>query len=598
MKKVLALTLAVMMLASVLAGCSTTLVYDENTKTYDKGAIIDMYLTTEVYNFDPQLSTTDDAMLKIMDLLYDGLTSIDEKGKWQNSLMKDYVIDVDDGEEFIVLVNLNDTRWSDGRTVQASDFVYSWKRILDPDATSEAASLLYDIKNAYAIKTGDATIDDLGVAAVDTYTLQIEFEQKVDIDQFFENCSAIALVPLREDIISRYGTDIWAQKATTIVTNGPFTLREAIYTNSLTLERSSYYYLDQEKEEMLDKYVIPYRLITKYSTGNAEAQLQALNSGSIFYDGEIPMSARAQYKDSAVITDMMATHTYVFNCNNSLFAKPEVRRALSMALDREAIANIVTFAKAASGYIPYKVFDSVSGTSFREVGGNVISTSADEAGAKSLLSGAGVNGGSFTLTVRNNEVDVAIADYVAGVWKNLGFNVTVNAVDASKNPADEDGVLYLDNFQQKYDSGDFDVIAIDMTMLAPDAFSALSQFTVAYSGNGVDMYSENYDLYGHISGYSNADYDALIESAFAEKDRAARATILHQAEAKLMEDMPVIPLVFLQDAYISGDMLSGIKTTYYGTRDLNRVELKDYMTYKAATDTVADSTNAEETAAE
>lgn len=593
MKKVLSLILAMMMIMSVAAGC-TTLEKDPSDpegKKYDKGAIIDMYLTTEIFNFDPQVSLTDDAQLKIFRLIYEGLTTIDENGKWKKTGMKNYKIDVDDGEEFTILVTLNSNRWSDGRTVQASDYVYAWKRLLDPDSTSEASSLLFDIKNARAVKTGDATIDDLGIAAVDTYVLQIEFEQKIDLDQFFENCSSTALVPLREDVITRYGDDVWAQKATSIVTNGSFCPKDITYGNTLRLERSSYYYLDQEKDEPLDKYVIPYRLLTKYSEGSAEAQLSSLLDGNIFYDGEIPLSQRAAYKDSAVITDMMTTHTYVFNTNNSLFSKPEVRRALSMAIDRNQIVSLITYAKPAGGYIPYKVFDTTSGTSFREVGGDIISSSADVAGAKSLLSSAGVTSGSFTIKVRNNEVDIAIADYVAGVWGDLGFNVTVEAVKSTANPADS--TIYIDNFQKAYDEGDFDVIAIDMSMLSADAFGALSQFAVTFSGNGVDMDSENYELYGHITGYNNPDYDALIETAFAEKDRTARAAILHQAEAKLIEDMPIIPVVFMQDAYLYTDVLSGISSDYYGTREFKNTKLKDYMEYKARTDTSTDTTAAQ-----
>lgn len=584
MKKMLSLILAMIMVVSVVTGC-TTLAKDEETGNYDKGAIIDMYLTTEVYDFDPQRSITDDAMLKIYSLIYEGLTKLDENGKWQKALMKSYKVDVDKDGEFTILVTLNNTRWSDGRTVQAADFVYSWKRLLDPDAPNESSSLLYDIKNARAIKTGDATVDDLGIAAVDTYVLQIEFEQKIDLDLFFENCSSVALVPLREDVITRYkdanNDEIWAQKSTSIVTNGPFCPKEIVYGNTLRLERSSYYYIKADSEEPLDKYVIPYRLLTSYSTGNAEAQLNALNSGNLFYDGELPLASRAQYASSAVVNDMMATHTYVFNTKNELFTKPEVRRALSMAIDRSQVVSLITFAKPATGYIPYKVFDTTSGTSFRTTGGDILSTSGDVSGAKSLLSQAGVSGGSFTLTVRNNEVDKAIADYVAGVWGELGFTVSVETVKATANSSDS--TLYVDNFQKLYDSGEFDVIGIDMMMLSPDAFSALSQFAVSYSGNGVDMDSDNYELYGHISGYANDDYNALIDSAYAEKDRAARATILHQAETKLLEDMPIIPIVFLQDAYVYTDALSGIETTYYGTRNFNDTQLKDYMTYKART---------------
>ena len=124
MKKVIALILAVTMLAATAVGC-TTLEKDATGEDYDKGAIIDMYLTTEIYNFDPQLSVTDDAMLKIFSLCYEGLTRIDEDGKWEPALMKKYKIDQDDEEAFRILVELNNTRWSDGRTVQAADIVYS-----------------------------------------------------------------------------------------------------------------------------------------------------------------------------------------------------------------------------------------------------------------------------------------------------------------------------------------------------------------------------------------------------------------------------------------------------------------------------------------
>lgn len=157
-----------LMVVSVVAGC-TTLEKDPSDpegKKYDKGAIIDMYLTTEIYNFDPQLSITDDAQLKIFRLIYEGLTTIDENGKWQSTGMKSYKIDKNTDEEFTILVTLNSNKWSDGRTVQASDYVYAWKRLLDPDSTSEASSLLFDIKNARDVKMGDATIDDLGIAAV------------------------------------------------------------------------------------------------------------------------------------------------------------------------------------------------------------------------------------------------------------------------------------------------------------------------------------------------------------------------------------------------------------------------------------------------
>lgn len=578
MKRVLSLILCAVMLLGTLAGC-TTLAKD------DKGMVIDVYLSTEMVDFDPALHYNDNAMVKVFDLIYEGLTNLDENGKWEKALMDDYELLGNDEDGWYMLIYLKYTRWTDGRSVQAADFMYAWKRILDPEFRSEAAAMLFDIKNARAVKMGDATVDDVGVAAVDTYTLQVEFEKKPDVDKFFTIMASAAFVPLREDVVTR--DEDWARQASSIMTNGPFALKELTLGEIMRLERNTYYFLSGDENQALDKYVIPYRLITNYSYGDAAAQLAKFEAGELFYLDEIPLSARAQYKDSAVISDEMATHTYYFNTNNELFADARVRRALSMAIDRNEIVNIVTYAKAATGLVPYNVFETGKGTSFREVGGDVISASADVAGAQALLKEAGVTSGAFTLTIRPNEVDRAIAEYVKGVWGSLGFTVTVEEPEAARvsNP---DIVAYYDTFTEKYQSGDFDVIAIDLQMLVPDAFAALAPFAVSFSGNGVDMASDTYDLYGHVTGYASEEYNALIESAYTAEDDAARAATLHEAEALLLNDMPVIPLVFLQDAYLVHKDLSGYESSYYATRVFNRMKLKNYTDYLPVEETSAE----------
>ncbi|MBQ2468488.1 MAG: hypothetical protein II503_02280, partial [Clostridia bacterium] len=165
MKKIISLLLAALMLAAILSGCTTLKKLEDGT--YDRGAVIEMYLSEEVYNFDPQIAVTDENMLKVMSLLFEGLTRLDSNGKWTKALMKDYEVRPNDRDGYSVLITLNKTKWTDARTVQAIDFVNSWKRILDPNNSCEAASLLYDLKNAREIKRSDAgvTVDDLGVSA-------------------------------------------------------------------------------------------------------------------------------------------------------------------------------------------------------------------------------------------------------------------------------------------------------------------------------------------------------------------------------------------------------------------------------------------------
>ncbi len=577
MKRLFSFVLAAIMVVCALASCSTL-------EKDDRGAIISMYLADEIYDYDPALAYTDAAAAKVLSLIYEGLTRLDEKGNWKKAMMDSYKEVEPDNEEdgYRIQINLRENKWSDGRTVQANDFVYAWKRILEPTTACEAASLLYDVKNAREIKMGDATVDDLGVYAVETYVLEIEFASKdVDLDAFFRNCASVALVPLREDKVS--ASEKWSKRSSSMVTNGPFVVRGITIGQEMRLERSAYYYRDTESNQALDKYVIPYRIVVNFGYGDKEKQLEHYEAGDIFYMGELPLSARADYEKEATIQDSAVTHTYFFNTENELFEKPEVRRALSMAIDRQALAELVVYADAATGLIPSTVFDANGKGTFREEGGNLIESTANISEAQSLLKQAGVTKGSFTITVRNTEVDLAIAEYAADVWKELGFTVKVEGLSPEKESSTEanQSDTYKDLFQEAYETGDFDIIAIDYQMLSSDAFSALAPFAAKFSGNGVDMESADYDVIPHVTGYNSEDYSTLIDDAYAAgSDSDAKTEKLHEAETMLMEDMPVMPLLFLKDAYIYNDkVLSGIKDTYWG-RDFKRMKMRDYIEYK------------------
>ena len=575
-KRAMSLVLAVVMIACTLASCST-LAED------DKGAIIDVYMTNEIYNYDPAFAFTDASGAKILSLIFEGLTRLDSDGNWEKALMKSYEISQDDDEAFKIQVTLNNTKWSDSRPVQANDLVYAWKRILDPEFKCEAASMLYDIKNAREVKMGDASIDDLGVFAIETYVLEIEFEQKIDLDAFFRTVASPALVPLREDIVDK--NENWAKKASTMVTNGPFDVKELVYGETMRLERSAYYYRDTDKNEALDKYVIPYRLITHYDIGTLDDQLDALLSGEIFYLGEIPLSAREEYEKYSNAEDIAATHTYYFNLKNEVLSDANVRKALSMAIDREEICNIVKYAKPATGFIPGVVFDANTKTYFRAVAdkdGALVSTTADLEGAKSLIRSAGAEGKSITISIRDDEVDYAVAEYVRDVWNQLGLNVKIRVLGYSFDA--EDSTVVVDDFYTAYANGEFDVIAVDTQMLTSSAYSALAPFASTFSGNGVDMESETYDVYGHVTGYSDSAYDEIFDNYSATSDESERCTLLHEAEKKLLDDAVVMPVYFEQDAFLFSDVLDNLDAQYFG-RNFNSMTMKDYMSYKESDET-------------
>ncbi len=593
MKRALSLILCAVMLLSALCGC-TTLEKDE-TGEYDKGAIIPMYLGTQMYNFDPAVAYLNDSNVKILSLLYAGLTDIDEDGKLQMTLIDSYeIIDGDRYGEYKMQITLKNTKWSDGTAVTAKDVVYAWKRILDVDFDSEAAALLYDIKNARAIKAGDMTIDDLGLTAPETLVVEVEFERSIDYEQFLRNLASPALVPLREDIVSK-STD-WAKKPSTMVTSGPFAVKAVTYGGVLRLERSNYYFLDSDKNEYADKYVIPYRIETDYSQ-SLSSQLSKFSGSYLFYLNELPLDQRKtykeQYSDSITVADLMSTHCYYFNLNNELFQDARVRQALSLVIDREYVANeIVVFAKAATGFIPCGVTNGKAGTSWRDSGEALIATTANVDAAKALLKEAGVSGGEIKINYYgDDEVSGAIASYVATVWGELGFNVKAVASKAVANS--EDSTIYTDVFNSLYDVSraenlSWDVLAIDYQALSEEAFSALAPFALEFSGNGINLSTESndYSFVGHMTGYNSEKYNEIIERAYKETDLTKRAEILREAEELLMEDMPVIPIVFNQNAYITNSkVVEGFKLDYYGTSIFDRVKMSDYMAWKPLFDT-------------
>lgn len=577
MKKLLSFILAVIVVCTSLVSCSTL-------EKDDKGAFVTMYLADEIYNFDPAVGFNDTATAQLVSLMYEGLTVLDGEGNWAKGMMDSYEYKkpVKEGDTYKLLINLRETKWSDGRTVQANDFVYAWKRIMEPTFHCEAASMLYDLKNAREIKMGDVTVDALGICAVETYVLELEFVRDINLDEFFKTCASVALVPLREDSVNN--NKDWAKRASSMLTNGPFDARKILYGQQINLERSAYYYRDTDSNQALDKYVIPYRLIIRYGLGDSAAQLNKFEEGGLFYIGQIALNARKDYANKAEVSDKAVASTLYFNTTNKLFADANVRKALSLAIDRQAIAEKLVFAKPATGFVPFNVNDANGKGDFRATAdkkGELIASAANVSEAKNLLSKAGVTGGSFQLSVRDNEVDVAIAEAVAEVWTSLGFRVNVNKITAklSETKVENQSVVYDDVFQEAYSAGDFDVILVDYNMLSPNAFSALAPFAVEFSGNGVDMLDENYAKFGHVTGYKNEKYDELIEKALAATDSEAELEALHEAEELLISDMPVAPVVFHQSAYVANDALTGIKDSYWG-RNFKSMKMKNYMEYK------------------
>ncbi len=578
MKKIIVLLLCVTAVLTVFSSCS------KNLEDEYIGSVIPIYLSTEIANFDPAYANLDDASSKVLSLIYEGLFRINAKGKVEKAQAKSVkVLDKPADDYYAIEIKLKNTSWSDGTQVLAADYIYAWKRILEPGFRGEAASMLFDIKNARAVNSGDVSIDDLGVSDVATDVIRIEFEGKTDYEKFYEYLASPMLVPLREIAVDKVAKD-WSSSSSIVVCNGPFCVRTYTPGKELVLERNRYYYRNEE-EDSVRKYVTPYRLVINFEK-DAAANLADWEAGSIVYNGEIPLDKRAQYKDTAEISDTMSVLSYVFNTTVAPFDDPNVRRALSLAIDRNEIVNILTFAKPAEGLIAEGVHNTGAkkGGSFRDGAEALLSASADVDAAKKLLESASPDTRDITITLRDNEADVAVAEYVKSVWEELGFTVTLKPLGFEKYTDEREYDLVSDLYLEAYEARDFQVISVDYQMLTTDAFPNLAQFAKAFAGGKMNLDIEDdddsYDLVPHISGYYSEAYDAKMEEAFAVKDDPAkRAALLHEAEAMLMEDMPIMPLVQLCQATLTTSDIEKISTGYFGTDIFNKAVLNNISKY-------------------
>ena len=629
MKKLIALLLCLIMILSVFAGCASSKndKKEKEEEEVDPGAYIRMYITEPIYNFDPAYAYGNEAALRIVSLLYDNLFVLGENGQAKKSLVKDY--DIDKKTNTLTLTLRTDTYWSDGSPISTNDVFFAWERILDSTKSFDAAALLYSVKNAKACKEGDVSIEDVGIEILNATQLKITLNEGASMDEFLINLTSYALAPLRKAIVGRAEKEIdWAKSPTSMVTSGPFRLRTISYEPAeagLTLERNSYYQRDFMNDDP-DKAVTPYRIIVDY-TMNGEQILAAYENGEIFFVGDLPLDIRStktleQWADMGEVKDVLSTHTYIFNHNavvryynasefaklskysdnlfsanliegtdgDKIFAKAEVRKALSLAIDRDAIANAVVFAEAAKGLVPNGVFETTAKKNlFADNRTTAIASTADVSAAKALLSGAGVDASKYMFAISvpaYDEVYLKIAEMVKAAWEELGFHVAICAIENIDNTdkavstnAPIQGVKD-DIFSESYKAGKFEVAPIDYTALSPAAFSVLAPFAKGYSGNAsIEERGDTFFIATHLSGYNSEAYNAKIEAAQTATDAAARAKLLHEAEDILLDEMAVIPVLQNKSLTLESDELSKTEYSYYGAPVFTKTKLKNYEDY-------------------
>lgn len=441
----------------------------------------------------------------------------------------------------------DDIFWSDGQPVTANDFVYSWRRIVDPATASDYNYIIDMVENAVAIRNEEMEKDQLGITAVDDKTLEIKLTSPCAY--FRELCAFSSLMPLREDVVE--GNDSWTFE--NYMGNGKYVISNWTHDDVIEMTVNDKYYAQDE----IKNTGINWKLMD-----DANAMLADFRSGSLDFINEVPVdeTAALMAEGTLQITPYLGTYTAVFNIEKEPFNDPLVRQAFSLAIDRSYICETVTQRgeQPASGWVPSGI-TNYAGGDFREDGGDYYSVDpadyeANCEKARELLAQAGYPGGEGFPVVEyvynTNDGHQKIYEALAYMWQQE-LGVTVNG-------SNQDWNVFLDTRSV----GDFEVARHGWIADINDAINFLDMWTTSQIGGN------NY------ARWSNTEFDQLVADSVNEMDVAKRQEILHKAEDLMMEDMIVAPIYFYVEPYCVSERLTGPCHTSLGYWFLWNLEVK------------------------
>jgi oligopeptide transport system substrate-binding protein len=415
----------------------------------------------------------------------------------------------EDGQ--VITFHLNpEARWSNGDPVTAEDFRWSWERALTPKMGFLVAEVFYGIRNAEDFNRGRITDPaELGVQVIDEHTLRVELAFP---DPFaLINFSYVYTAPVHRATVEAHGemTDRYSAwtKPDNFVGNGPFTLADWKMQRFLRVERNPYYW----DHDNVGLNAIVYRPIESATTEEKMFRSGQLHAASMVPNNKVP-GYRAQPDSPLVEGPYMGSYYYLLNNSRPPLDKPQVRRALALAIDRDTLAEAVLKSTVigSANYVPIGMPDYEHP---RVLG-------FDPPEARRLLAEAGFPNGegfpSLTLTYNTSENHRSVAVAVQQMWKKH-LNITVNL-------ANQEWKVYLDTL----DNRDYQIARMGwIGDVTPGAF--LDRLVTEGGTNR--------------TGFSNAAYDDLIYNKIRPaSDKAEIIRLYQEAERILLEEMPLIPI--------------------------------------------------------
>lgn len=441
-------------------------------------------------------------------------------------------------------------KWSDGTDLNAKDFEYSFKRMADPDTAAPYAETCLGMIDGFEEAAGfpdadgnptvEPNLDALNVKASDdgkTLTIVLAYPCS-----YFDKIVAFAAMsPVQKATVEANG-DAWCTSPDTYVCNGPFMITEWTPSERIVLTKNPNYVGGWDSSKIVSE------SITLLLLEDSSASFAAYNSGEaqLIKDvptDEIPSLTKAEDGGDFYVDTILGTYYVSLNLKRDAFKDAKVRRALSLAIDRDYVANTIMQGT-------YSTADSIVGpgivdeNGYFHDNGNAPYISADYeanlAEAKKLLADAGYpNGEGYpTLEYSTNDAGyhVPLAEYLQQAWSDLGITLTISKMEWS-------------SFTAARRAGEYDVARNGWVMDYNDPSNMLDLFC---SGNG-----------NNDGKYSNPEFDAAIEASRVA-DVSEHFAQLHKAEDILMEDMGCIPVAYYNDFWLQSSSLKGVWHSPYG----------------------------------
>lgn len=496
-----------------------------------KKQVLNVTVSEEIPSLDTA-KTMDGTSAHVMQNIFEGLYVLDDQDQPIPAVAKSFKRS-EDGKKYTFDLR-KDAKWSNGDSVTANDFMFAWKRAINPETASQYAYMLFYVKNAKEINKGTVPLAELGVKVINDYKLEVELEQP--IPYFLQLLALPIYLPQHESFLKEQGKN-YALEPSNLIYNGPFVLEKWKHEQEFQLKKNATYW--DEKKVKLDE--INFQIVKDTMTA-----VNLYEAGNL---DRVPINSQFvdKYKGDKELhmSSEPAIAMLRFNEKNSALANKKVRQAISFALNKEDfVAHFINNgAKPATGLVPVGHINEETGKDFREENGKL--SLYDVQSAKKIWEEAkkelGVEQVNLEFLTFEQDNAKRMAEYIKG---DLEKNLQGLTIQIKQQP-----------FKQKLQleqTGDYDITMANWGPDYKDPISYLELFTTGNQNNKMN--------------YSNRHYDELIKKAKSDLvlDQKKRWEALQEAERILLGGAAVAPLYQMGSAYVQKDYVRGIEKHQFG----------------------------------